>query len=372
MCTIMLKTLFWTFIIFLMASIFPVAGAMAQVVPLVEEDAEGPSVDIASISKDHRFLKNYCELVGIKTLQGQCPKHFTQKEIYFGSVPAHATHFYNTVALTITTTDILGSTYAPVLCSGSLIAKSFVLTARHCVEANETQRRNITHVVFGTHANKSEDSKQKKIKVVGCVDWLNGKVSSCQKTKNTSLNSRDIILVKLKKPSSSIPAKLAKQMWVDEASNLTVVGFGRTEPTLKNPLGTIGQKLFAIVPIVSPRCDGLISGITDADRYGCKTGLEIVAGTAGHNTISNADTCIGDSGGPIYLTKNLENQPSVWPDDYFLAGVTSRAITKQGFPLKRPYCGDGGVYVRIDDEVISWLTKTIEVAGETLMIGIRD
>src|SRR5213078_3032674 len=53
-----------------------------------------------------------------------------------------------------------------------------------------------------------------------------------------------------------------------------------------------------------------------------------------------ADSCFGDSGGPVYVAT---------PDGPALIGVVSRGLALPAAP-----CGNGGVYVRVD-KVLSWI-----------------
>ena len=92
-----------------------------------------------------------------------------------------------------------------------------------------------------------------------------------------------------------------------------------------------GVKRQTDVPIVSQACKGQVNGRSDDRVYGCHAGKEIVAG----KPLLLHDTCKGDSGGPFFLADGRGR--------WFLAGVTSR-----GTGLATTMCGDGGLYVRVD------------------------
>jgi hypothetical protein len=63
-----------------------------------------------------------------------------------------------------------------------------------------------------------------------------------------------------------------------------------------------------------------------------------------------ADSCFGDSGGPVYIdTKDGHG--------HALVGVVSR-----GLALPAAACGNGGVYVRVD-KIISWVQS---ITGRTV------
>jgi hypothetical protein len=80
---------------------------------------------------------------------------------------------------------------------------------------------------------------------------------------------------------------------------------------------------------------GVTTSITDVDcsAHDCRAGFEFTAGGAGR------DTCVGDSGGPAYLTT---------PRGTFVAGVTSRNA------VPGSDCGSGGIYTRVDD-ALEWI-----------------
>ena len=105
------------------------------------------------------------------------------------------------------------------------------------------------------------------------------------------------------------------------------------------------------VPVASINCRGsarFADGTSRADSgwYKCSPDFELVAGSP----YLNKDTCHGDSGGPIFF--HADNGRGGY--DEYLVGITSRAVRS---PHARD-CGDGGVYERVDGDVLKWLTDT--------------
>jgi secreted trypsin-like serine protease len=152
----------------------------------------------------------------------------------------------------------------------------------------------------------------------------------------------DVMLLMLEKTVAGVkPRPMASATLIDAATDGRVVGFGTTE--LSGNTG-YGVKRQTDVPIVSPACKGKVNGGSDNKVYGCFAGKEIVAG----KPLLLHDTCKGDSGGPLYLADGRGR--------WFLAGVTSR-----GTDLAQTMCGDGGLYVRVD-QYREWITSAMKKA----------
>ncbi|NUQ73148.1 MAG: trypsin-like serine protease [Polyangiaceae bacterium] len=201
-------------------------------------------------------------------------------------------------------------------CTGTLIAPTLVLTAKHC--------RRISRVFFGTNVNRPE----------------NGETIDIIKDSPHPDPDVDVRVLVLHHAAQAAPRHIAQGAEVGRPAEAIVAGFGTTD--LAGTSG-YGIKRYAKVPIMS-----LDSSLpADRQRFGSRDGIELVAGHLG----LSRDTCKGDSGGPLYIS-----DPNGRGD--FLLGVTSR-----GSRNKQHVCGDGGIYVRAD-KVLDWVRFATEIDVE--------
>jgi secreted trypsin-like serine protease len=204
-------------------------------------------------------------------------------------------------------------------CTGTLIAPNVVLTAGHCKSLH-------ARVFIGNDIRKA-GQVVRIARHIRHPDYGSG-------------NKHDLMLLILSKKVTGVkPRPLATAKLVDAATDARVVGFGTTD--LAGTTG-YGLKQKTDVPIVSSACSGKVQGRSDGQVYGCHKGKEIVAG----KPLLLKDTCRGDSGGPLYIA----DAKGKW----MLAGVTSR-----GTDLATTMCGDGGLYVRVD-QYRKWVAKMIK------------
>ncbi len=349
-----------------------------RTVAVEREEGVDASVEVSTLTDDPRFQRGMCYLADHVNEDGECLPNFIFEEIYFGSLPADRDHFGNTVALILSAVDSTGKSHES-LCSGSLISQSYVLSARHCLEPGEVQASTgwesvdweITDVVFGLHKDLTEDPSQERIGVAHCLEYATTTPVKCQQS-SLQPTDRDLVLVKLSSQAPIAPMRLAEVSWIDNAAWLVAVGFGLTEERGPNNERLLGLKQFAEIPMVSPSCSGFKNGNPDEYQYGCIKDIELVAGLGEHQGPPAPDTCGGDSGGTIYVIKQPPGSTGTlpqWPKDYFLAAATSRAIVGFGANPNWPHCGDGGVYVRVDADVQTWLRNSTSTSGEQVSIG---
>lgn len=251
----------------------------------------GPAGDPSfHIFQDPRFLKNARELA-----------RRTQRGVrVIGGTTVKAKDFLDCVA--VGNDQQWG-------CSGTLVARTVVLTAGHCASF-------ATRVFFGRDVSKA-----------GKVVRVAKRVRHPDYHKKGKHN--DLMVLVLESPVSNVPPRgLASSAVINAAGDARVVGFGNTDPS-----GSFGYgvKRQTDVPVASPACDGEVNGEEDSVIYGCDPSLELIAG----KPLLARDTCSGDSGGPIYVAGG--------PGKWLLAGATSRATDSA-----TNNCGDGGVYVRVD------------------------
>jgi secreted trypsin-like serine protease len=206
-------------------------------------------------------------------------------------------------------------------CTGTLIAPDIVLTAGHCDALH-------TRVFVGNNLEK----RGRVIRVRRHV----------RHPRFDDRFNNDLMLLILEKKIAGVkPRPIASAALVDAATDGRVVGYGTTDVG-----GTRGDgiKRQTDVPIVSVACRGRVKGRNDGKVYGCHAGREIVAG----KPLLLHDTCKGDSGGPFFLADARGR--------WLLAGVTSR-----GTALAETMCGDGGLYVRVD-QYRDWIASVVDNA----------
>jgi len=121
---------------------------------------------------------------------------------------------------------------------------------------------------------------------------------------------------------------------VDDGSSAIIEGWGATDPQATIWTDRLQR---ATVAIDEARC-------TD-DEFGCWPALQ----PDGELTTigDGVDTCVGDSGGPIWVGTGGER---------WLLGVASRAVIDRDGPP----CGAGGIFVRLDP-IRAWLQEQGDV-----------
>lgn len=231
------------------------------------------------------------------------------------------------------------------LCTGVLIASDAVLTAAHCVCDFGLRSSTSNARVFMTNISSAADLQGLLIKSAAMFD-----PNFCEKRKQfgDAKGGTDIALLRLvagATPDATFsvvttveghfsPARIVPTFaYLSSAvQGMIIVGFGLDENS------NIGVKRFANVYIASRICGTRYARAL----FGCRAGTEMVlAGNYGQ------DTCRGDSGGPAF---------AVLGTDYYLAGITSRAIDGTG------RCGPGGIYTFITPAFVNW----IRIQGVTL------
>lgn len=201
-------------------------------------------------------------------------------------------------------------------CSGVLIHPELVLTAGHCVA--ET----LDSVALG--GIDLDDPDTFELVEVSEIHLY-----------EDHWNTHDVAVLVLAEPAETPVAPLAigcAERWLVDGAEAQVLGFGNTDSD--------GGGATSLLHEAALRVE--VADCQDASR-GCNVGYsDVIAGGDG------VDTCVGDSGGPLFL----------WGDgDPHLAGTTSRAA----LPQSRT-CGDGGIYVGLAG-VSGWIEG---VTGQSL------
>lgn len=192
-------------------------------------------------------------------------------------------------------------------CSGTLVAPNVVITLAYCAE--------VTKRVFFGHSVHSPG------KIVKVKETL-------RHPKYADQAKYDLLVLLLRQPVDAIaPRGIAPGDLIDRATDARFVGFGSQH---EGTLG-FGVKRFVDMPIISPACGGKIGGQSESKVYGCKRGMELVAG----DPVRKRDSGRGDGGAPLYI----QDARGEW----LVAGATSRALD-----TATQLSGEGGIYTRVD------------------------
>ncbi len=199
-------------------------------------------------------------------------------------------------------------------CTGTLVAPDVVITAGHCANIRPA------YVIADSVDYAHDDSVRVDVaNTVAYPSW------------QTSYDLAVLVL------ASSIdhvePRRVGTACTFDgfEASTaVRLVGFGATDAQGRAGNTRLKQ---AMTMVTDPDC---------TEESGCKPAIapggEFVAGGTGE-----ADSCFGDSGGPVYLDT---------PGGPVVIGAVSRGVAGARTP-----CGAGGIYVRTD-KVFDWVEET--------------
>ena len=205
------------------------------------------------------------------------------------------------------------------ICTGNLVARRVILTARHCV-APGTKGILAT---FGTNINAQN---------VGMIPVVDLEANS----------EVDMVLLVLEAdaPAEFKLTKLPGANSPHVGSKLTLAGYGVTDPIV-NQIGLdpiTGE--VAITPMPGERSSGVLHQVSNIEVLAMSEGRKEFAVSG-----ATAGACHGDSGGPAYLV-----QPN---GNHLLVGITSRTTSPIG------NCDAPTIYGTVATQA-AWITAGLE------------
>lgn len=234
---------------------------------------------------------------------------------------------------------------APKRCSGLYVDTLRVLTAKHC-----TCHQN-TFLVTNSNSMLNSDRPH-----WGVARRLQQFGRPCDRLSDFALNEgNDLALLQLSGPlpdgysgntcsSYSLRGDLASgaDWFRSKNTSATVYGFG-DNPLDRSP-NSAQRKRTANLLLTSFACANMVDA-----SLGCAPYREFIL--RGSSPVVRADTCPGDSGGPVFVIIGGRAQ---------LVGVTSHGVEGGGADV----CGSGGVYEHIGRmDTLQWLTSALLPPG---------
>lgn len=226
------------------------------------------------------------------------------------------------------------------LCSGVILTSIDVLTAAHCGFNGTTPTRVTAGSSFSEQLPLNGSSYARRPTVgqpaVQTVAVERFWFMNDEAVQRQAIDGVDLMLIRLKAPfvEPVQPITIPSLDNINAAQLIRVVGFG------DNGSRKVGQKLFADIRVLVPRCD---PSAGNGPETFCAQGAELFA----KDIAGVFDTCPGDSGGPVYV----RNKGGM----YKLIGISSRA------PMPSMKCGGGTFVTLLDGPRLDWIKSRINI-----------
>lgn len=203
------------------------------------------------------------------------------------------------------------------LCTGVLVAPTVVLTAAHCNTSG------LMEVLIGADT-LAADNQGERIAVARRIEHPRWE------------DTFDVLVLVLARPSTRPPRPLASGWAAAElvdGTAVSVVGYGAVNMQGNQYVERLQEGRTAITDATCARSKGCNPEAVPAGELG--------AGGMG------VDSCLGDSGGPLYADTSFGT---------VVAGLTSRSYDDATVP-----CSQGGIYVRAG-RIVHWIERETGVA----------
>lgn len=180
--------------------------------------------------------------------------------------------------------EYLALTFGRFLCGATLIHEDVLLTAAHCDEQGAFDDGIL---LGGIRIDGSDGTFHSVTETIVHEDFRGG------------TSPHDIMLVRISPPAVSVqPVTLAESpQWPSEGATTTVLGYGYTSPGSEGRASSIAKQVDLKVTNYE-KCNNYFNGNSLTEDLQFCTGAP--------NSSIPADSCLGDSGGPVLSRKGKQ------------------------------------------------------------------